>query len=182
MESEDAIENEGAFWNASISGCKDALPAFCSIDDNEDEGGGEDQMDAHMSDNLSFSGVGFVGALRESDSNATECFGQGNEEHHAEKEGDEAVDLLALNVDPYEDAMRDNADGDFYAFHLSKPQSFNNNIPHGEVCIYFTRLFNLKSVLHLLVNTYCLPQLSVSVVFLIWIVSMTSIVCVYKMW
>jgi hypothetical protein len=67
-------------------------------------------------------------------------------------EGDKAVDLLADDIDP------------------------------GEVCIHLSCLFNFKSVLYFLVNTFCLPQLSVSVVFLIWIVSMTGIVSVSKMW
>jgi hypothetical protein len=49
-ESEDATEIECAICNASIGGCKDALPAFCSTDDDEDEGGGEDQVDARMFD------------------------------------------------------------------------------------------------------------------------------------
>ena len=67
------------------------------------------------------------------------------------------VDLLAYNVDPSNDAMRDDADERFHAFLPLKPQSFNTNILHGKVCIYFTCLFNLKSVLHFLVNTFCLP-------------------------
>jgi hypothetical protein len=186
-ESEDATEIEYALRNASIGGCKDALLAFRSTDDNEDEGGDEDQVDARMSDDLSFGKVGSTGASHEFDSNPTECSGQGNEEQHAEKQdaekqGDKAVDLLAHNVDPYEDAMRDDVDGGFHAFLPSKPQSFDTNIPHSEGCIYFTCLFNLKSVLYLLVNTFCLPRLSVLVVFLKWIVSMTSIVSVHKMW
>ena len=41
-EYENATEIECALWNASIGGCKDALLAFRSIDDNEDEGGSED--------------------------------------------------------------------------------------------------------------------------------------------
>ena len=49
-----------------------------STDDDEDEGGGEDQVDARMPDNLFFGGVGFAGALHESDSNPTECSKQGN--------------------------------------------------------------------------------------------------------
>ena len=66
------------------------------------------------------------------------------------------VDLLAHNVDLYEDAMHDDADRRFHAFLASKPQSFDTNIPHSEVCIYFTCLFNLKLVLHLLINMFCL--------------------------
>ena len=88
-----------------------------------------------------------------------ECSGQGNEKQHAKKEGDEAIDLLAHDVDPYEDAMRNDANGGFHAFLLLKPQSFDTNIPYNKVCIYFTCLFNLKLVLHLLVNTFCLTQL-----------------------
>ena len=38
--SEEPIEIKCALQNASISGCKDARPAFHSTDDNEDEGGG----------------------------------------------------------------------------------------------------------------------------------------------
>ena len=154
VESEDANKIEWVLWNASISGCKDALPAFHSTDDNEDEGGSEDQVDANMSNDLSFSGVGFTRASRESDSIAMECSKQGNEEHHAEKESNEVVDLLAHKVDPYKDAMHDDANGGFHAFLPSKPQSFNSN---GKVCNYFTYLFNLTSVLHLLVNTSCFP-------------------------
>jgi hypothetical protein len=40
-EPEDATEIECALWNASIGGCKDALPALRSSDDDEDEGGEE---------------------------------------------------------------------------------------------------------------------------------------------
>ena len=155
--SEDAIEIDYALWNASISGCKDVLPAFCSTNDDEDEGGGEDQVDACMSNNLSFDGVGSARASHESDSNLAVSSREGNEEQHVEKEGDEALDLLAYNINLYEDAMRDDADGRFHAFFCSKPQSFDTNILHNEVCIYFTCLFNLKSVLYLLVNTSCLP-------------------------
>ena len=92
------------------------------------------------------------------------------------------VDLLAHDVDPYEDAMRDDVDGGFHAFLPSKPQSFDTNIPHGKVCICFTCSFNLKSVLHLVVKIFCLPQLSVLVVFLIWVVLITGIVSIHKMW
>ena len=165
--SKDAIEIECALWNATISGCKDALLAFHSTDDDEDEGGGEDQVDARMSDNLSFGGVGSAGASRDLDANLAECSGHGYEEQHVEEEGDEAVDLLAHDIDPYEDAMHDDADGGFHANVLSKPQSFNTNIPHSEVCIYFTCLLSLKLDLHLLINTFCLPRLSILVVFLI---------------
>jgi hypothetical protein len=181
-ESEDATEIECALRNASIGGCKDALPAFRSTDDDEDEGGGEDQVDARMSDDLSFGGVGSAGAPHRSDSNPAECSGQGHEEQHAEMEGDKAVDLLVDDVDPYKDAMHNDSDGGFHAFPLSKSQSIDPNIPHGEVCIHLSWLFNFKSVLYFLVNTFWLPRLSVSVVFRIWIVSMTGIVSVNKMW
>ena len=156
VESDDATEIECILRNASISGCKDVIATFRSTDDDEDEGGGEDQVDTHMSDDLSFGGVGSVGASYGFNSIAARCSRQGNEEHHAEKEGDEVVDLLAHDVDSYEDAMRNNADGGFHAFLPSKPQSFNSNISHDKVYIYFTYLFNLKLVLHLLVNTSCL--------------------------
>ena len=42
VESKDATEIECVLWNASIDGCKDALPTFCSTDNNEDERSGED--------------------------------------------------------------------------------------------------------------------------------------------
>jgi hypothetical protein len=74
-ESEDATEIECILRNASIGGCKDALPAFRSTDDDEDEGGGEDQVDARMSDDLSFGGVGSAGASHGSDSYPAECSG-----------------------------------------------------------------------------------------------------------
>ena len=121
MESEDATKIECAFWSASINGCKDILPTFHFTDDNEDDGSSEDQVDASMSNNLSFGGVGSPGASCESNSIIVEYSGQGIEEHHAQKEGDEALDLLAHDVDPYKDAMRNNADRGFHAFLPSKP-------------------------------------------------------------
>ena len=106
---------------SSSNGYKDALPAFRSTDDDEDKRGVEDQVDACMFDDLSFGGVGSTRTSYESDSNPTECSKQGNEDQHAEKEGDEALDLLAHDVDPYKDAMHDDADRGFHAFLPSKP-------------------------------------------------------------
>ena len=166
-EFEDATEIECALWNALIGGCKDALPALHSSDDDEHERGQEHQGDARMFDDFSFSGISFSGTLHESDSNPAECSGQGNEEQHTELESSKAIKLLAHNVDPYKDAVRNDPDGGFHAFLASKLQSFDPNIPHDEVCIYFTCLFNFKLVLYLLVNTFCLPQLFVSIVFFI---------------
>jgi hypothetical protein len=96
--------------------------------------------------------------------------------------GQKAVHSLADDVDPYEDAMHDDPDVGFHAFLPSKPQSFDPNILYNKVCIYSTCLFTFKSVFYLLVNTFCLPRLSILVVFLIWIVSMTGIVSVNNMW
>ena len=42
VEPKDATEIECTLWNASISGCNDALPTLHSSNDNEDEGGEED--------------------------------------------------------------------------------------------------------------------------------------------
>jgi hypothetical protein len=156
-ESKDAIEIECALRNASINGCKDALLAFRSFDDDEDEGDEEHEGDTRMSDNLSFGGVGSTGATHESDSNLVDCSGQGNEGQPTQMVDQKAVHSLADDVDPYEDAMRDDPDVGFHAFLPSKPQSFDPNIPHDKVCIYSTCLFNFKSVLYLLVNTFCLP-------------------------
>ena len=79
-ESEDATEIECTLWNASIGGCKDALFALCSSNDDEDEGDEDHQGDAQMFNDLSFSRVGCFGASHESDSNPMECSRQGNEE------------------------------------------------------------------------------------------------------
>ena len=96
--------------------------------------------------------------------------------------GQKAVHSLVDNYDPYEDAMCDDPNVGFHAFLPLKPQSFDPNILYDEVCIYSTCLFNFKSILYLLVNAFYLLQLSVSVVFFIWIVSMTGIVSVSNMW
>ena len=74
-ESKDATEIECALWNASINRCKDALPAFHSTDDDKDEIGSEDQVDACMSDDLSFGGLSSTRALQELDANPAKCFG-----------------------------------------------------------------------------------------------------------
>ena len=164
VEPKDATEIECTLWNASISGCNDALPTLHSSNDNEDEGGEEDQGDARTSNNLSFDRIGSTGTLHESDSNLAECSGQGNEEQHTKKEGHKAVGLLVHDIDPYKDAMHDDLDGGFYAFLSSKPQSFDPNIPQGKVYIHFTYSFNFKSVWYLSVNMFCLPQLFILVV------------------
>ena len=78
--SKDATEIEYTLRNASIGGCKDALPAFRSIDDDEDEGGSEDLVDACIFDNLSLSGVGSARASHESNSNLAKYSKHGNEE------------------------------------------------------------------------------------------------------
>jgi hypothetical protein len=62
-ESENATEIECALRNASIGGCKDALPALRSSNDDEDEGGEEHEGDARRSNDLSFGGVGSVGGM-----------------------------------------------------------------------------------------------------------------------
>jgi hypothetical protein len=147
VEFEDATEIECALWNALIGGCKDALPAFRSTDNNEDEGGDEDQVDARISDDLSFSGVGSVGASHEFDSNPAECSGQGTEEQHAEMEGDKTVDLLAHDVDPYEDAMRDDSDGGFHASFL---RSLKVSIP-----TFHTARYASISPVYSISNRFC---------------------------
>jgi hypothetical protein len=115
-ESEDVTEIECTLWNASIGGCKDALPALRSSNEDEDEGGQEHHGDGRMCDDLSFGRVGSSGASHESDSNPAECSRQGNEEPHVEMEGHKAIDLVAHDVDPYKDAMRDDPDGGSIAF------------------------------------------------------------------
>jgi hypothetical protein len=176
VESEDATKC--VLRNASLGSCNDALPAMHSSDD----GGQEHQGDALMSDHVTLNGVGSARALYESDSNPAYCSGQSNVEPHAEKEGHMAVDLLAHEVDPYEDAMRDNPDGSCDAFFPSRPHSCGPNILHNKVGILFTCLFNFRSVFFLLVNTFYLQRLFVLVVFLIWIISMTSIIFVNNIW
>ena len=61
-------------------------------------------------------------------------------------EGHKAVELVAHNVDPYKDAMRDNPDGGFIAFLPSNPKSSGPNIPHNNLCIHFTCLFNFRLI------------------------------------
>ena len=93
-----------------------------------------------------------------------------------------AVDLLAHKVDPYEDAMPNNPCGSCDAFFPSRPHSCSPNISHDKVCIFFACLFNFRLVFFLLVNMFYLQRLTVLVVFLIWIILMTGIIFVYKIW
>jgi hypothetical protein len=123
-ESEDATEIECALRNASIGGSKDALPALRSSNDDEDEGGEEHEGDACMFDDLSFGGVGSAGAAHESDSNLADYSGQGNEGQPAQMVDQKAVHSLADDVDPYEDAMRDDPNVGFHAFLPFKASKF----------------------------------------------------------
>ena len=105
VEFEDAIEIECALWNASIDGCKDVLLAFCSFDDDEDEGGEEHEGDARMFNDLSFGGIRSTGVVHELDSNLADYFGQGNQGQLTQMVGQKAVHSLADDVDLHEDAM-----------------------------------------------------------------------------
>jgi hypothetical protein len=55
-----------------------------------------------------------------------------------------AVDLVHKEFDPYEAAMRDQTVGGCYSFLHSKPHSCGPSIPHNEICILFTYLFNFR--------------------------------------
>ena len=118
--SEDAIEIKCVLWNASIGGCKDALLAFRSFDDDEDEGDEEHEEDACMFDDFSFGGVGSAGAAHESNSNLADYSKQGNEGQPTQMVGQKADHSLADDVDPYKDAMCNDPYVGFYAFLPSK--------------------------------------------------------------
>jgi hypothetical protein len=142
-QSEDAsgIDHEYVLWNTSFGGCKDALPTLRSYDDDEDDSGHGHQGDVHMSNHVSIGGVGCGGA---SHSNPAQCSRHGNKEPQADKEGDMTVDLVDEEVDPDKAAMRDHSNGGCETLLHSKPHSCSPNIPHNEVCILFTYLFNFR--------------------------------------
>ena len=146
VEFEDATGIEYGLRNASLGDCKDAHPAMHSSNDDEDEGNQEHQGDALMSNHVILSGVGYVGALHESNSNPTHYSKQGNKELHVENKGHMTVDLLAHKVDPYEDAICNDPNGGCDAFFPSRPHSYGFDILHEKICIFFTCLFNFRLV------------------------------------
>jgi hypothetical protein len=60
---------ESVLRNSSLNGCKDALLALHSSNDNEDGGSHGCQEDIHMFNHVSTGGVDSGEALRDSDSN-----------------------------------------------------------------------------------------------------------------
>jgi hypothetical protein len=128
-----------------------------------------------MFNHVSIDGVGSGRALYDPNSNPLQCSGQGNEELQADKEGDVAVDLVHKEFDSYQAAISDHPVGNCDSFLHSKPHNCSPNILHNKVCIIFTFLFNsgrLFPFSHIIFPLY----LSVSLVFLISILSMTGII------
>lgn len=146
VRSEDPIGNESALWNASLDGCKNALPALCSSDDNEDDGGHiEHQTNICMFNHVSINGVNCGEASCDLDWNPTECSEHGKEKPQANRDGGMTIDLVDYKVDPYKEAMHDNLNGGSGTFFHSECHSRDPNILHDEINIFFTYLFNFNS-------------------------------------
>jgi hypothetical protein len=54
------------------------------------------------------------------------------------------VDLVDYKVDPYGEAMHDHPDGGGGTFFHLERHNCRPNIPHNEVCIFFTYIFNFR--------------------------------------
>jgi hypothetical protein len=67
------VDIEFALWNANLDSCKEALPAFCLSDDDEDDRGHEKQSDVHLFDHLNITGVNSGKASCDRDSTPPEC-------------------------------------------------------------------------------------------------------------
>jgi hypothetical protein len=75
--SDDHVDIEFVLRNANLDGCKDALPALRSSEDDEDNGGHEKQSDTCLSENLNITGVVSGQASPRRDSTHPECSKQG---------------------------------------------------------------------------------------------------------
>jgi hypothetical protein len=146
--SEDAAEIESALWSASLEGCKDALPALRSTNDDADDRIHQYERNVHMSYHVSISGANCGGALGKPNSNPLVCSGQGGEEAQADREGNVMVDLIDYKVDPYKAAIRDHPDGGANSFFQLERHSGGPNIPHDKMNILLTCL----SVIFLVVS------------------------------
>jgi hypothetical protein len=101
---------------ANLDGCKEALPAFRSFDDDEDDERHEKQSVVRLSDHLNITGMNFGEASRDRDSTPPECSRQGGQEAHAEEKGCMTPDVVDYEMDVYEVAMCDPSDGGADAF------------------------------------------------------------------
>jgi hypothetical protein len=104
--SKDSTMIEFPLWNASLDGCKEGLLALRSSDDDADDEVQERQREAPMYDYLNNNGIDRGGALEEHARNPAECFGQGGKDLHADKEGNDKLELVDYKVDPYKEALR----------------------------------------------------------------------------
>jgi hypothetical protein len=109
--SDDHVDIEFALRNANLDGCKEALPTFCSSDDDEDDEGHEKQSDVCLSNHLNITGVNSSEASCDHDSTPPECSKQGDQEAHAEEKGCITPDAVDYKMDVYEAAMCDPFDG-----------------------------------------------------------------------
>jgi hypothetical protein len=156
--SDDHVDGEFALRNANFDSCKEALPAFHSFDDNEDDGGHEKQSDVFLSDHLNITGVNSGKASRDRDSTLPECSKQGGQEAHAEEKGCMLLDAVDYKMDVYEAAMCDPSDGGVDAFFRLEHSSTAASVPRNKVRLFFP-FFSKVKMRFLLCRLFFFPYL-----------------------
>jgi hypothetical protein len=156
--SDNHVDIEFALRNANLDGCKEALPAFCSSNDDEDDGGNEKQFDVCLSDHLNITGVNFGKASRDRDSTPLECSRQGGQEAHAEEKGCMTPDAKDYKMDVYEATMCNPSDGCTDAFFRLEHSSIAASVPRNKVRLFFP-FFSKVKMRFLLCRLFFFPYL-----------------------
>jgi hypothetical protein len=168
---------EAALCNSSLDGCKEVFPHGGSFDDGDDnEDRGQDRgEDGQTSDHARFTVVESAGALGNPFLDSGEHFGHSGDEPVVDKEGRMEDDLVDYDSHLYESAMRDQPEATDDSVFNVECHGRDPNTPQVEVCfllflLYYIRFFFFSSFVF---RRY---RLAISVVCLIFIVSMTGIV------
>jgi hypothetical protein len=158
-----------------LDGCKEVFPRRGSSDDDDEYRGQDRGEGGQIGDHAHVTAVDSARASGNPLSDSGEHSGHGGDEPVAEKEGRMEDDLVDYESDPCESAMHDQLEAADDSVFYVECHSQDSNTPQVEVCfllfpLYYIRLLFFSGFVF---RCYCL---AVSVVCLIFIVSMIGIV------
>jgi hypothetical protein len=173
--SEDPTGLEAVLYNSSLDGCKEFFPRKGSSDDDDEDRGQDRGEGGQMGDHAHVTIVDSAGASDNPLSDSGEYSGHNGDELVADKEGRMEDDLVDYDSDPYESAMCDQPEAADDSIFRAECHSRDPNTPQVEVCFLLFLLYYIQ-LLFFSGFVFRRYRLAVSVVCLIFIVSITGIV------
>jgi hypothetical protein len=177
--SEDRTGLEAALRNSSLDVCKDVLPHRGSSDDDDEDGGQDRREGGELGDHACITAVDSLGASDNPLSSFGGVSGHSGDEPLADNEGRLEDDLVDYESDPYESAMHDQAVAVDSVFriqcHSQDPSTTEDKVCFLHFPLYYVGFFFFFRFFFPRGEDTCCC-FAISVVCLIFIVSMTGIV------